>query len=372
MKARRLPRKLFNRDSALKAGQIGYLKRYGKWRQIVVALLGLLGLVIVFSLNVGFAQIPISHIVRILLNEVPMVSNTVGVSGFSEIERLIIIQIRLPRIFAGILVGASLATSGTVFQGIFRNPMADPYILGVSSGAALGAALAIVLGVGFTFFGIETVPIMASIGAVAATVTVYNIARVGSRTPVVTLLLSGIAVSIFLSAIVSMLQVVAGWELHRLVFWLMGGFSYVKWKDVWAILPLICTGIPLTYLFARDLNIVALGEEEAQHLGVDVERSKKILVALGSLLTASAVSISGLVGFVGLIVPHLTRILVGPDHRILIPSSLLTGAIFLVVCDAIARVVFVPSELPVGIITALSGGPFFLYLLRKRKGSYTF
>ena len=355
----------------MKVCETEYLRRYGRWKYIIVVLIALLGLVTILSLNVGFAQIPTSHIVRILVNEIPILGNMNSGSGLSESERMIITQIRLPRIFAGILVGVSLAASGAVFQGIFRNPMADPYVLGVSSGAALGAALAIVLRVGFTFFGIDTVTVMAFIGAVAATLTVYNIARVGSRTPVVTLLLSGIAVSIFLSAIVSMLQVVAGWDLHKLVFWLMGGFSYAEWKDVWAILPLVCVGIPLAYLFARDLNIMALGEEEAQHLGVDVEKSKKILIVLGSLLTAAAVSISGLIGFVGLIVPHLTRILVGPDHKILMPSSLLTGAIFIVSCDALARVVFVPSEVPVGIITALSGGPFFIYLLRKKKGSYS-
>jgi len=347
------------------------VRRYGRWKCIVLGLIALLSLVTILSLNVGFAQIPISHIVRILVNGVPILGNPDSTSGFLESERLIITQIRLPRILAGILVGISLAASGAVFQGVFRNPMADPYILGVSSGAALGAALAIVLKVGFTFFGIDAVPIMAFIGAVAASFMVYNIARVGARTPVVTLLLSGIAVSIFLSALVSMLQLVAGWELHNLVFWLMGGFSYAEWRDVWAILPLVCVGITLAYLFARDLNILALGEEEAQHLGVDVEKSKKILIVLGSLLTAAAVSISGLIGFVGLIVPHLTRILVGPDHRILIPSSLLTGAIFLVSCDALARVVFLPAELPVGIVTALSGGPFFIYLLRKRKGTYS-
>jgi len=357
--------------NSLTVGEVRYLRRYGRWKYIVLGLTALLTLVTILSLNVGFAQIPVSHIVGILVDEVPILGNLHSSSVFPEGERLIIIQIRLPRILAGILVGVSLAASGALFQGIFRNPMADPYVLGVSSGAGLGAALAIVLRVGFTFFGIDTIPIMAFIGAAGATFTVYNIARVGPRTPVVTLLLSGIAVSIFLSALVSMLQVVAGWELHKLVFWLMGGFSYAGWREVWAILPLVCLGIALTYLFARDLNILALGEEEAQHLGVDVEKSKKILILLGSLLTAAAVSISGLVGFVGLIVPHLTRMLVGPDHRILIPSSLLTGAIFLVCCDAIARVVFVPSELPVGIITALSGGPFFIYLLRKKKGTYS-
>jgi iron complex transport system permease protein len=355
----------------LEASEHSYLRRYRRWGQIIVALIVLLVIVAVLSLNVGFAQIPISNIIRILIHEVPLVGNLFGGSGFSDSERLIVTQIRLPRIFAGILVGVSLAASGTVFQGIFRNPMADPYVLGVSSGAALGAALAIVLRVGFTLFGINALSIMAFIGAVATTLIVYNIARVGSRTPVVTLLLSGIAVSIFLSAIVAILQVIAGWELHKLVFWLMGGFSYITWREVLGILPLSCLSVSLMYLFARELNIMALGEEEAQHLGVEVERSRWILLALGSLATAAAVSISGLVGFVGLIVPHLTRILVGPDHRILIPASLLAGAIFLISCDAVARVIFAPSELPVGIITALSGGPFFIYLLRKKKGSYS-
>lgn len=371
MKARQEPREPLSRNGDSKVCEAEYLQRYGRWRRIVVALIALLGLVTILSLSIGFAQIPISRIIAILVDEVPILSNLHQGSSFTESERIIITQIRLPRILAGILVGASLSTSGALFQGIFRNPMADPYILGVSSGAALGAALAIVLGIGFSFFGINTVPIMAFLGAVGATLSVHNIAKVGPRTPVVTLLLSGIAVSVFLSAIVSMLQVVAGWELHKLVFWLMGGFSYTKWKDVWAVLPLVSIGLPLAYLFARDLNIMALGDEEAQHLGVDAERSRKILMFLGSLLTASAVSISGLIGFVGLIVPHLTRILVGPDHRILLPSSLLTGAMFLVFCDALARIVFVPSELPVGTITALSGGPFFIYLLRKKKGSYS-
>jgi iron complex transport system permease protein len=248
--------------------------------------------------------------------------------------------------------------------------MADPYVLGVSAGAAVGASLAIVLGIGFTLFGVDTVPILAFAGSLMAVFVVYNISRVGSRVPVTTLLLSGIAVSIFLSAIVAVLQVISGERLHVMVFWLMGGFSCVEWKDIWAILPLICLGTAVIYFYARDLNIFALGEDTAQHLGVDVEKVKKLLLIFGSLVTAAAVSVSGLIGFIGLMIPHITRILVGPDHRILLPTSIIVGASFLVICDAVARVIVSPVELPVGVITALSGGPFFIYLLRKKKESY--
>jgi len=329
-----------------------------------------LTLTIILSLNVGFAQIPFSTVLKILAKRMPFLGNLVDSSSVSYVEETIIIQIRMPRILAGALVGAALAAAGVVYQGIFRNPMADPYVLGVSAGAAVGASLAIVLGIGFTLLGVSTVPISAFAGSLIAVFVVYNVSRVGSRVPVTTLLLSGIAVSIFLSAIVAVLQVIAGEKLHIIVFWLMGGFSYVEWKDVWAVLPLICLGTVIIYFYARDLNILALGEETAQHLGVDVEKVKKLLLVFGSLVTAAAVSISGLIAFIGLVIPHITRIMIGPDHRVLLPTSIIVGASFLVICDAVARVTVSPVELPVGVITALSGGPFFVYLLRKKKESY--
>ncbi|MCX6658836.1 MAG: iron chelate uptake ABC transporter family permease subunit [Candidatus Bathyarchaeota archaeon] len=287
-----------------------------------------------------------------------------------DIELMIIKEIRLPRVLAGALIGSGLALAGTVFQGVFRNPMADPYVLGVSSGAALGAALAIVMRLGYSAVGVYSVSILSFLIATLTVFAVYGLAKVGSRAPVITLLLSGVAVSIFLSSLVSLLQVFSGWELHRLIYWMMGGFSYIEWADVLGVFPLITIGTLVTYLFSRDLNIMTLGDEEAQHLGVNVERSRKILLAVGSLMTAAAVSVSGLIGFVGLVIPHLTRMLVGPDHRVLIPSSFLTGGIFLVFCDTLARSISGSTELPVGIITALSGGPFFIYLLRKSRGRY--
>lgn len=337
---------------------------------MVIILTVVLIFTIILSLNVGFAQIPFSTVLKILAKRMPFLGNLVDSSNVSYVEETIIIQIRMPRILAGALVGAALAAAGVVYQGIFKNPMADPYVLGVSAGAAVGASLAIVLGIGFTLLGLSTVSISAFAGSLIAVFVVYNVSRVGSRVPVTMLLLSGIAVGIFLSAIVAVLQVIAGEKLHTIVFWLMGGFSYVEWKDVWAILPLICLGTVVIYFYARDLNILALGEETAQHLGVDVEKVKKLLLVFGSLVTASAVSISGLIGFIGLVIPHITRIMIGPDHRILLPTSIIVGAIFLVICDAVARVIVSPVELPVGVITALSGGPFFIYLLRKKKESY--
>jgi iron complex transport system permease protein len=337
---------------------------------MVIILTVALTLIIILSLNLGFAQIPFSTVLSILAKRVPLLNNLVDSSNISYVDEAIIIQIRMPRVLAGALVGAALAAAGVVFQGIFKNPMADPYVLGVSAGAAVGASLAIVLGVGFTFLGLNTVPILAFACSLIAVFIVYNISRVGSRVPVTTLLLSGIAVSIFLSAIVAILQVIAGGRLHVVVFWLMGGLSYVEWKDIWATLPLICIGTAATYFYARDLNILTLGEETAQHLGVDIEKVKKLLLIFGSLVTAAAVSISGLIGFIGLIIPHITRIVIGPDHRILLPTSIIVGASFLVICDALARVIVSPVELPVGVITALSGGPFFIYLLRRKKESY--
>lgn len=347
-----------------------YFRRVSRWKLLLIILIAVLIVTIVLSLNVGFAQIPFHTILTILAKRIPFIGSLVDSSNISYSEERIILELRMPRILAGALVGAALAAAGVVYQGIFKNPMADPYVLGVSAGAAVGASLAIVFGIGFTLFGVNTMPILAFAGSLAAVFIVYNISRVGSRVPVTTLLLSGIAVSIFLSAIVAILQVIAGKKLHAIVFWLMGGLSYVEWKDVWAILPLIFLGTVVIYFFARDLNILSLGEETAQNLGVDVEKVKKVLLIFGSLVTAAAVSISGLIGFIGLMVPHITRIMIGPDHRILLPTSIIVGASFLVVCDAVARVIVSPVELPVGVITALSGGPFFIYLLRKKKESY--
>jgi iron complex transport system permease protein len=242
-------------------------------------------------------------------------------------------------------------------QGLFRNPMADPYIIGTSTGGALGAACAIV------FLGGLLMPLFAFIGATASTITVYIISQRNGRMAVETLLLSGIAVSLFLSAMLSFIMYMSGNSLHQIMFWMMGGFWNMYWDDV-SLALLIPAAAVILYIFSRDLNVMALGEEEAIHLGVNTERTKKILLMVSTFITAIAVSVSGCIGFVGLIIPHIMRIFTGPDHRILLPASMLAGSILLMWADTFARTM--PVEIPVGIITAFLGAPFFIYLLRRR------
>ncbi|MCP1661519.1 MAG: iron ABC transporter permease [Methanocalculus sp. MSAO_Arc1] len=269
----------------------------------------------------------------------------------------IIFDIRLPRVIAAVLVGAALATAGTAMQALFKNPMADPYIIGTSAGGSLGAVISIVFlaGVGL--------PVLAFTGAVGATFLVYTIARRGGKIPVETLLLTGVALSMFLSAMLSFLMYTAGKSLHQIVFWLMGGFWTVSWDQVWVAL-LIPAGCLLIYLFARDINIISLGDEDAVHLGVNVEQLKILLLFASAVLAGIAVSIAGAIGFIGLITPHLMRTIVGPDHRVLFPAAILAGALILLWADTFTRTF--GNEMPVGIITAFLGAPFFMYLLRRR------
>lgn len=351
-----------------------FFRRTSRWKLIVLLLVLALIITVIVSLNVGYAQIPFPDILSIIGKQIPFLDSIIDSSLISPQNEAIILQLRLPRILAGVLVGAALAAAGVLYQGVFKNPMADSYVLGVSAGAAVGASLSILSGIGFVFLGLRLVQVAAFFGAISAMFLVYNISRVGSRVPITTLLLCGIAVNFFLFAVVGLLEVIAGDELHAIVFWLVGGFSNVLWRDLWAVLPFVIIGIVAAYFYVRDLNLLAMGEETAHHLGVDVERSKQVLLVLASLLTAAAVSISGLVGFVGLMIPHLTRVVIGPDHRILLPTSAIIGAIFLVICDDLARVVATPFastlELPVGIITMLFGAPFFIFLFKKKKQSY--
>jgi iron complex transport system permease protein len=351
-----------------------YFRRTSRWKLVVLLLVLALILTVIVSLNVGYAQIPFLDVLNILGKQIPFLNSFANTSGVSSGDIAIVLQIRLPRIIAGVVVGAALAASGVLYQGVFKNPMADSYVLGVSAGAAVGATFSILFGVSFAIFGFRLVQVAAFLGALLAMFLVYNISRVGSRVPVTTLLLCGIAVNFFLFAVVGLMEVIAGDELHAIVFWLIGGFSNVLWKDIWAMLPFIVFGTVVAYFYARDLNLLALGEDTAQHLGVNVERAKLILLVLASLITAAAVSVGGLIGFVGLMIPHVTRQIIGPDHRILFPTSTIIGAIFLVICDDIARVVASPFastlELPVGIITMLFGAPFFILLFRRKKQSY--
>lgn len=330
-------------------------KRYGI---TIIFLMSLLLISIIFSITQGSADIPTAKVFNILAGNGTSTENT------------IIFDIRLPRIILAVLAGASLSVSGVVLQALFRNPMADPYILGISSGAGLGAALAMLFGVSFTviwFFGISA---SAFLGGIIAILIVYNIAKIKNSLPVQTLLLSGIAVSAFFSACIMFIMLISGDKLHGIMFWLFGSMSSASWNSVAAITPYFIIGSVIAYIFSRDLNVMLLGEEDAKHLGIDTEKVKKILLGCAAVLTAAAVSVTGIIGFIGLVIPHVTRILVGPDHRILIPASILTGGIVLLLTDTLAKTMMAPVDVPAGIITALFGAPFFVFLLKKRKHEY--
>lgn len=335
-----------------------YSKKRLRWALTIICLLIGFILTVVTTLTIGPVDISVSTVFRTLFSN--------SLQPWPDRYHTIVVEVRLPRIALCALVGSALAVAGCSMQGLFRNPMASPYILGVSSGAAFGASLAIVLGISLGPDGFAT-PFMAFIFAIITIFLVYNIARVRGRTPMETLLLAGIAVGAFFTAQVSLMKYIAGEELHSLVFWLMGGFWASSWGKVGIAFPPILLGTTVLMFFSRDLNIILMGEEHALDLGIKVETVKKMVLVFSALVTAAAVSVSGIIGFVGLIIPHIMRIVVGPDHRILLPSSCLVGAIFLIWMDTLTRTVIQPTELPVGIITASLGAPFFLYLLRKRK-----
>ena len=287
----------------------------------------------------------------------------IGVSGFSlftfetEMIQKLLFEVRLPRIIAAVLVGAGLAAAGCAMQGLFRNPMADPYLLGTSSGGALGAAISIV------FLGGLFMPVFAFAGAILSIVVVYFASKRNGRVAVETLLLTGIAVSFLLSAMLSFITYISGNNLQQIMFFTMGGLWNVYWDDVRLGLLIILAALVL-FIFARDMNVMTLGEEEAVHLGVSTEKTKRVLLLISTFITAIAVSIAGCIGFIGLIVPHIVRIITGPDHRILLPASMVAGAILLLAADTFARTL--PTKIPVGIVTSFIGAPFFIYLLRRR------
>ena len=280
-------------------------------------------------------------------------------------HQTIVADVRLPRIALAGTVGFALAAAGTVMQGFFRNPLADPSIIGVSTGAAAGAVAAIAFPALVPFAGLH---LSAFVGAVGTAFLVYAIATEGGRTPVATLLLAGVAVQAFLGAVISFMLVHSGENLREAVFWMMGHLHDSTWGDVAFALPVTLVGVLVLGAYTRELNVLLLGEEDAHHLGVEVERTKLLLLAIASVVTAAGVAVAGVIGFVGLGVPHIMRLIVGPDHRILLPTSALAGASFLVVTDTIARAgTGGLPVVPVGIVTAAVGAPFFLFLLKRRE-----
>jgi iron complex transport system permease protein len=329
----------------------------------MIALAVLLVAAVLLAVGVGAVWIPPTTTVRLVGWKLGLADRPPGVAPSLEI---ILFQLRIPRVLLAAVVGSALAAAGAVFQALFRNPLADPAIIGVSSGAALGAIAAILV-TGGAFAGGLVVPAVAFLGALAAGLLVYRLARVGPAVQVATLLLAGIAVAALISAIMALVLTYSGERMRSIYFWLLGGLSARGWESLAAAAPLAALGVAAALGTAGNLNLMALGEERAAQLGLEVERFKRVALATGALLTGAAVAVAGVIGFVGLMTPHLLRLILGADHRRLLPASVLGGAVFMVLADLAARTLRAPEEIPVGAVTALLGGPFFLYLLRRQR-----
>ncbi len=331
---------------------------------------GLVVLVVIgiLAIAIGSVYIPPWTVARILLDAAPVMDIS---QTWPDAWGTIVWQLRFPRIILAGMVGAALAVSGATYQGLFRNPLADPFFLGVAAGAALGASLVLLTSVPVYFGGFSLLPLAAFAGAIATVSVTYGVVRRSGGLPLTSLILAGVAMSSLVTAVTSLLIIRSDPDVKPLLGWLMGGFIGSQWDDIYTILPYVVPGTLVMMAYSRILNTFQLTEEEARQLGVNVERTKLLLVALASLTAAAAVSVSGIIGFVGIIAPHAVRMVWGNDHRFLLPMCLLVGAGFLILADLTARTIASPSELPVGIVTAFCGAPFFLYLLRRSR-SFSF
>lgn len=328
--------------------------RLVRWFLWVLLFLGLLLVVGLFSLSVGSTGFSMREIFLSLSME-------------GSVAHSIVFQLRLPRILLGFAVGGALSLAGVILQGLFRNPLVEPYTLGISGGAALGVSLGMVLRLHLVL-GLFFLPLSGFLGAVVVIVMVYSLSTKRGVLRIQGLLLTGVMVSFISSSLIMLIMAISRVEdLHSIIFWIMGFLGETDWWMVEVMGAVALAGLVLSYFFALDLNALALGEEQARYLGVEVERSKKLLFLLASVLTGLCVSSAGIIGFVGLVVPHFVRMLVGQDHRILLVASFLCGAGFLVLCDTLARTVIAPMELPVGVITGIVGGVLFIYALTKKQ-----
>jgi iron complex transport system permease protein len=327
---------------------------------------GLAALIVVLILGVGLGSVAVapSDTVAILAHR--LFGLDLG-GSWSTAAETIVVDLRLPRVLSAMIVGLGLAVAGTTFQGILRNPLADPYVLGTASGAALGAAIGVLLPIRIVLLEFGLVQLLAFVGAILAVAVVYRFSRTGTLAPLTSLLLTGYAVGSLLAAGLAMTMYLSGTNLRQIFFYLLGGFEGSSWLQLGLTTPIILAGTVAIMLRTRALNGFLLGEEAAAHLGVDVRRERAILLGLASLITAAAVSIAGLIGFVGLVVPHVVRLVVGPNARLVLPLSALIGASLLAGADLVARLV---GGIPVGIVTAVIGAPFFLVLLRRTRSGY--
>ena len=323
----------------------------------------LLALALLLSVVVGSVFIPPAAMLSVFRARLSGLDLPAVLQPFA----VILFTLRLPRTAMVAITGAALAGSGAAYQGLFRNPLADPFLIGVASGAGLGAIIAMTFFGASTPLGLFTIPIAAFAGAMLSVVVVYTLARVGRALPVTNLILAGVAVSSFATALTSLLMINSTGELRRALVWMMGGSTMSGWQPVWAMLPYVAIGLGGLLSMGHALNVMQVGDEQAQQLGLPVELVRGLVIVFASLATAAAVSFSGVIGFVGLIVPHVVRMIWGGDYRRLMPLSILGGASLLLVADVLARVIMAPQELPVGIITSLGGAPFFLWVLRRTK-----
>ena len=334
-----------------------------KKKQLFMILMsGLLVCICMISISWGQIKIPIHDTMQIIASHLGIPG---GVSGeIDQGQEAVIWHIRIPRVLVGLLAGAALAIAGAVMQGLFNNSLADPGIIGISGGASLGAVVAIALGL--TAKSLYYMPLFALVGALTALAVAVMLSMKKGKIPVMVLLLAGITVSSFMLALTSgILTVMNENSLREYIFWMVGGLDYRRWEHVYLASGPISMGIILLCIMARHINIMALGDDEARSVGVAVVKLRMILLFISALMTTAAVCVSGSIGFVGLIIPHMMRLLLGPDHRVLLPASAIAGALFLVSCDLIGRTILPTSEIRVGVITSIVGAPYFLYLLHR-------
>ena len=323
---------------------------------------GLLVLALLVSTGMGYLEVPMGAVARIIATKATGME--LSMDGIDPLWPVVIVDVRLPRILTAALVGGGLAVAGAVFQGILLNPLADPYTLGVSAGAAFGASLALLFNL--TLVGTWSVPLLAFVGAVATLIVVIFLTASAGDLSSNNLILSGIIVAAILSAGISFLKYIADEQVGVIIFWLMGSFASRTWGDVALVALVVAAAMLVIVPMSRDLNLLALGDRTARSLGVDVRRTALTLLVAATLISAVCVSVSGIIGFVGLLVPHMMRAITGPDNRRLIPVSIVAGAVLLLCADTITRAVL-PQEIPIGVLTALIGGPFFCYIFRKRQ-----
>jgi iron complex transport system permease protein len=341
------------------------VRKYGYRYGILLSFILLI--VVICSASFGSADLSAWDSLKIIASRIPVVGDYINISDIKGVYIKIVWKVRMPRIILAGLTGCGLSVVGATFQGLFKNPLADPHILGVSSGAAVGATIAMLSGIGMDVFGLGVIGIFAFAAALFTVFIVYQIACVGNKLSTVNIILTGTAVSTMLSAVISLLMAFHHEQIEKVYLWTLGSFSAATWSKVLFLAAFVVIGTGAILIFAKELDIITTGQESAESLGIDTARIKKVLIILASLLVAACVSVSGIIGFVGLVIPHCIRLINGPKHQQLLPLASIAGASFMIICDTVGRNVAAPTEIPVGVITAAIGTPFLIFLLQRNK-----